>query len=107
MSRACPLGQEQASQQRWIPGLEGSWQQPAGDTGNERLRQRGRETDTWRRGQSKPGVEEDLQRGPGTQRGTETQREGRVPENGGHRDSERGDLDRERETQIQSRGVEG
>lgn len=30
MRRRCPPGKE-ASQQRWIPGLEGSWQHPAGE----------------------------------------------------------------------------
>lgn len=44
MRQRCPYGKEEASQQKWIPGLEGSWQQPAGEiTGNERLRQRDEE----------------------------------------------------------------
>lgn len=57
MRRRCPPGKEAASQQRWIPGLEGSWQQPAGvegDTGNKRLGPRDEESQT-PAGRDRPG----------------------------------------------------
>lgn len=38
-----------------------------------------RERDTWRKGQTKVGVEEDLEKGTNTQSGRETQQKGQRP----------------------------
>lgn len=54
------------------------------------------------------GVEEDRE-GPRPRRGTETHSERgyRLPASGGHRNSEKGALDRDRSIKIQNHGVEG
>lgn len=108
MRRRCPLGKEAASQQRWIPGLEGSWQQPAGEIqGVKRWVREMR--DRRLMGGTDHGGGGGRQRRTETRRGTETHSERgyRLPARGGYRNSGKGALDRDRSIKIQKRGEEG